>query len=281
MHTALSLLMRTSIRLLLIFNASCPMAPSKTTKKLEPMKDKGLIAYTYPQTTTADIARKHANSPFVWKRDDESYAVMQTWPTNYNDKFREEFACSTKNPNPQVFIPQAADEFKKTVVELFGQKADAQDILYCHKKSWNPKKVYAGTAGELQQLLRENDQVVRELDIIELTEDGFVCRTIDGKKVEGKKDFRFGDRDTKYALYTKIGWNEMACITPWSQFEKDRDMGECLGPFNAQQTQYYFTATGAELMQSTDAEVYIELLRHRNMQVPYAGMLLSREFIDV
>ena len=51
---------------------------TRVRRVLEPKKDKGLIAYAFPQTAMEDAARKHANSPFVWKHDDGSHALIQT-----------------------------------------------------------------------------------------------------------------------------------------------------------------------------------------------------------
>merc|ERR1712224_995242 len=156
-------------------------------------------------------------------RNDGSYALVQVWTTNYTEKFRQEFHCRTDNPDPKWFLPQAVDEFRATVVKLFGAEANHHDILYCHRATLNPNTVYVGTAGALQMFLRANPKVLEEMHILELVENGFVCRTLNDKMEEGTQEFQFPGRDTKVALYMKQGWDGvayMACITPWDQFEK-------------------------------------------------------------
>ena len=48
-----------------------PCGTVENEKILEAEKGKGLIAYTFPQTMTAEVAQKHKGIPFVWKRTGE------------------------------------------------------------------------------------------------------------------------------------------------------------------------------------------------------------------
>jgi len=212
---------KTAPRLLTIL----PDGTIENEKDLNPIKEKGLIAYAYPQTTTEVVARKHTKSPFVRERENGSYALVQTWPTNYNDKFRADFSPKTTNPSPSQFIPQAVEEFKETVVQLFGAGAKSHDILYCHKKTINSKLVYIGTVVALRSFLKANPSVVQELDITELTETGFVCQAVNQRNEKRPLKFSFASSDTMCALYTMQGWEVMACITPLDQFVENRQLG--------------------------------------------------------
>jgi len=199
-----------------------PCGTVENEKDLKAEKGKGLIAYAFPQTMTAEVAQKHKGLPFVWKRTDGSFAVVQTWPTNYNEKFIADFNPTTTNPDPVKFKPQAVDEFKQATVNLFGHEATRHEILYCHKVTENTKPVYFGTSELLLKLLHEEADIRKSLDITEMTSDGgFVARSVDGKGKEGSKSFKFSP-GKQYALYTKQGWETMACITPLDQFNDGR-----------------------------------------------------------
>ena len=178
----------------------------------------------------------HLGTPFVWQRDDGSLGVMQTWPTNFNAKFKGEFEIAEVNPDPKIYSEEAAAEFGQCCAALFGapatpgvdsESAPPVPVLYCHRASKNDKPVYVGTCASLLAFLRGQPQVVHALNVISLTDDGFVAGTVDGKGNTGTKDFSMAP-EVEYALYTKLGWHTMACVTPLEQFEKDRDLGgEC------------------------------------------------------
>ena len=103
--------------------------------------------------------------------------------------------------------------------------ANTHEILYCQKMVFNTKAVYIGAAGVLQHFLAANPNVLTELNILRLTHNGFVSRSVDGNGKVGREYFGFPDRSTRCALYTNVGWEEMACITIWEQFIKDRKLG--------------------------------------------------------
>merc|ERR1711920_1030183 len=121
---------------------------------------------------------------------------------------------------PAKFSPQAADEFRQTIFELFGQTSERHPILYCYRKTDNNKPVYVGTGRAIRVFLTQNPEVVRQLDIAEVTVDGFVARCTDGAGKVGFKYFDL-DTDTTIALYTMQGWQTMACIKPLGQFESE------------------------------------------------------------
>ena len=47
--------------------------------------------------------------------------------------------------------------------------------------------------------------------------------TVDGKGNKSTKDFAMAEGE-EYALYTKLGWQTMACVTPIHQFMPDREL---------------------------------------------------------
>ena len=159
----------------------------------------------------------------MWRRDDGTFAVVQTWATSYNDKFRADFTVWTENPDPSRFSPQAAEEFQRACVALFGPAAAKEKILYCHKTSTNDRKVYVGTRAVLLSFLGDNAAVRAELNILRVSKDGFVAGTVDGKGTIGTKPFTLAATG-EYALYTKLGWETMACPTPLDQFMESREL---------------------------------------------------------
>merc|ERR1712048_861331 len=75
-------------------------------------------------------------------------------------------------------------------------------------------------------MLRTNDAIREELDIIAILEpDGFKSRWVNGKQEEGEKEFHMA-LDEEYALYTKQGWETMACVKLWHQFESEVTIGQ-------------------------------------------------------
>merc|ERR1712137_1388789 len=99
-------------------------------------------------------------------------------------------------------------------------------LYFCHKQTQNSKSVYVGRGAALMDMLRTNDAIRKELDIVNIIEpDGFKCRWVNGKEEEGEKDFHM-PLDKEYALYTKQGWEVMACVKPWDQFVNEVTIGE-------------------------------------------------------
>merc|ERR1719235_2694744 len=78
-------------------------------KVLKPGKDQALFCYPYPQSMPEEKANEFLESPFVWKRTDGSYALVQTWSTRYNDDFRKNFKISQSNPDASKFEMQAVE----------------------------------------------------------------------------------------------------------------------------------------------------------------------------
>lgn len=193
---------------------------------LSPEADGGLITFPYPQDIEAPLAEKHLSTPFVWQRDDGTYALVQTWTTDVNDSFRKTFDVSTSNSDPTRFLPQAVTEFKKVIVELFGAAAAQHPILCCTKTTQNDRPTYVGTARQLQLLLCVSQDVLKEKDIVELTPHGFVTRCVDGNGKASTQDFAFPNDDEVYVLYTKVGWHTMACVKTKKQFDHDCTLGE-------------------------------------------------------
>merc|ERR1712113_1325041 len=117
-------------------------------------------------------------------------------------------------------IPQAAEEFRQAIVGMFGEQARTQPILFCRKATVNQTTVYIGNTEQLQQFLTNNEESRKQLGIKKLIPHGFVTSVVDGKGNESTKKFMFSDvvPPEMYALYTKKGWETMACIKPLVQF---------------------------------------------------------------
>jgi len=203
-----------------------PSGVVENEKDLSPKAEKGLIAYPYPQTIESEkVPEQVRGTPFVWERADGTLGLMQTWPTSYNAKFKSDFEIATSNPDPSKFDERGAADFKQTCSALFGERAtERTPILYCHRASSNGRRVYVGDAATLLHYLRVRPEVAKELSIESLTSDGFVANVVDGKGKTSTKAFTMA-AEGEYCLYTKLGWETMACVTPLEQFVRDRDLG--------------------------------------------------------
>merc|ERR1712039_207006 len=121
-------------------------------------------------------------------------------------------------------VPQAIEEFKQTVFKLFGEHEDPQ-IYLCHKQTQNTKPVYMGTGAALMDMLRTSEDIRKQLDIVAISEpDGFTCKWVNGKKEEGEKVFHM-TLNEQFALYTKQGWETMACAKLRHQFDSESTLG--------------------------------------------------------
>ena len=190
-------------------------------KVLVPKAEKGLLAYGFAQSIDAEKARTHVDTPFVWKRDDGSFALVQTWSTNMNDKFKQEFSIATSNPDTSVYSPQAVEEFERVVKALFGEDAtDKQPVVYCHRASENDGPVYVGSGDDLLNFLRNDPHAVTQLNIQCVLADGFVS-TVVNRNGDGTKAFKMA-QGVEYVVYVKRGWDTMACATPLDQFVRGR-----------------------------------------------------------
>jgi len=84
-----------------------PSGVIETSGKLDPKKKNALICFSYPQMVSAEVAQmlvevpetsytgnRYLETPFVSMRADGTYALIQVWTTNLNDKFKSEFEIS-------------------------------------------------------------------------------------------------------------------------------------------------------------------------------------------
>jgi len=140
--------------------------------------------------------------------------------TDYNGQFQKSFTCKSHNWDTNNFRPQAAWEFEKAMVELFGPSASSHDILYCYKASVNHQPLYIGTSEAIQSFLR-NKPAVAETMKIQVSGPNFVVTTAKGET----KPLVFPKTDTMVALYTRVGWNGTASVTILDQFRRDRQLG--------------------------------------------------------
>jgi len=208
-----------------VLNTILPSGVVENKKDLEPKAEKGLMCYGYPQTISAEKAKELpvTKVSFVWERSDGTLALVQTWSTSVNDKFKEQFETSKTNPDTSIFAPAAVDEFKETLTRLFGKAAlEQESVMFCHRASTNTDPVFVGPRETLLEHLRENPEILKRFNIARVLEDGFVSGTVDGKGVTGEKEFHM-DPNT-YALYIKSGWHTMACVTPIEQFMDGREL---------------------------------------------------------
>jgi len=225
-----------------------PSGVVETNTMLEPKKEEALIAFTYPQSISDELAESPVlfkldgnvddNAPmdssgrilrdtsFVWCREDGTNALVQTWPTTINDKFRKTFEISEgTNPDSNKFQPQAVSEFQETMVRLFGPAAANRPTLFCHKKTENTSPAVVGTTEEVLVHLSENPELMRKLAILSVDREGlsFVSDGTDGDGNKFEKHFTMTEGE-QCVVYRKIGWDTMGCTTPLQQFLRDAEL---------------------------------------------------------
>jgi hypothetical protein len=218
-----------------------PNGVVENTKKLIPEKERGLIAYTYSQKIEAtDMENKkisdsqsqyndktYPETPFVKTLPGNKYALVQTWPTKFNDKFKQDFELSDTNPNPKNFEGSAVNDFKACMQELFGKDFEKKvPIKYAHRTQKNESPIYLGMTEDLQTFFKANPDEMKSLSIKEMTPDGFMSSGEDGKGTKVEKPFTMLPK-TEYVVYKKQGWETMGCCKPKDQFEKECDF---IGP---------------------------------------------------
>jgi len=204
-----------------------PSGKRENDKKLKPEPERGLIAYTYSQKMVdkkiAQIYRAQG-CPFVFEKNGEPY-VMQTWPTRFNEKFKKEYTLHKypNNPDPEHFKVEALEDFKSVMLTLFPRSGDKDLPLWLGvRQSENKLPMYEGTGSQLMAFLRLRHDVREDLRITKILEpDGFLSKFTAGNdenKTEGEKPFHM-DLALPYCLYTKQGWETMACVKPLDQFD--------------------------------------------------------------
>ena len=199
-------------------------------KNLEKLRTRGLVSYPFAQSMSETAARQiiedSRDTSYVYERPDGSFGVSQIWPIKVNAEFSKNFTVATTNPDPKTFQPQAVVEFRRTIERLFGKGATSRSpIIFAQSKKFNTLPIYKGTAEALQAFLRANPSVCDELKIAKLFPGGFISTIDIGGKKNGFKHFEL-TAGVEYLLYSKQGYESMACIKSRAQF-----VGECqLGP---------------------------------------------------
>jgi len=236
-----------------------PSGVVENNKVLDPKAEKGLIAFTYPQSISDECAnflveqqgggdgnsRTLNDTAFVWRRADGTNALVQTWATNINEKFCQDFEISKGvNPDPEKFSPQAVSEFKEAMVRLFGPSATACPTWFCHKKLESTSPAVVGSGEEVLAYLKENTELMRKVAIASIDSDGlgFVADGTNGKGEKFEKCFRV-TRGEQCVVYRKTGWDTMGSVKPLHQFLLDAEFHELGLERNASST-WVPTGTG-------------------------------------
>jgi len=242
-----------------------PSGVVENSKVLEPQKEKGLIAFAYPQSISdeftglpvgqhpgSNVNSSAANSQFLrdtaflWRREDGTNALVQTWPTNLNEKFRQDFEISEgANPDAAKFQPQAVSEFQEAMVRLFGPAAASCPILFCHKKLASTSPAVVGLGEKVLAHLKEHPDLMHELAIASIDSDGlgFMADGTNGKGQKFEKHFRLTPGE-QCVVYRKTGWDTMGCIKPLNQFLRDAEFHEPRTQEEAVRGEISFFATG-------------------------------------
>jgi len=184
-----------------------PNGVIETTKTLTAEKGRGLIAYTYSQTITKDAmagkavdfaespwhGKAYIATPFVKNHAmvGDKHALVQTWPTKINDKFKNDFKISDTSLDTK-FEAAAVNDFKACMQEMFGKDAFKKvSIKFCHKVTDNENPCYRGTTEDLLRYfsLKDNAVAMSAVGIKEMTPNGFLATGEDGKGNKVEKPF--------------------------------------------------------------------------------------------
>jgi len=215
-----------------------PSGAAESRGLLPPMKKQGLLSPACLQSVAFEVAQQPVNvadgmfagkslaeTPFVWKRDDGSFGLSQTWPARIDQAFQHEFEVFPGvNPDPVKFQPQAEAEFRETLVRLFGSQARHHQILFCRKCTVNDSPVLIGTSEKLIQHLQEQPQMLPRLGIARLRDSAsFVAEGTDAKGERFEKEV-FMAPGEKYAVYRLSGPSGLGCAVPHVQFVQEAEV---------------------------------------------------------
>jgi hypothetical protein len=196
----------------------------------EKLKTRGLTAFPFAQNVDADSGRRIiaecGDDAYAFERENGTYGLAQIWPIKANEQFYKKFTCSTgANPEPKVFQPQAIVEFEHAICKLFGDDATRRcPIIFAKNVNVNTKPVYRGSALAIEKYLRAHPEVCHQLKLAKLYPGGFVAVVSVGSK-NGLKHFDF-QAGKEYCLYTKVGYESMACIKTADIFESECALGK-------------------------------------------------------
>jgi len=167
--------------------------------------------------------------PFIRKRNDGTHALVHMWTVNIDEKFRERFTISEKNPSPKHFSNDAVKEVETAMVKLFGSQAANHKAKFAVAELHNKDPVYIGKASDLLKMLREHKEVCEAMNIKDVAEKHFVGEVVNfnwktKEKKTSLKQFEM-DLNTKYALYIKAGGDVMASVKPLDLFDMESKLG--------------------------------------------------------
>jgi len=199
------------------------------------IKLRGVVTYPFAQSIADESeARKiivDDKGQHVFARPNGTHGVSQMWPMKINDSFFKGYKVTTNysEVDPTVFQPQAVAEFERTLKCLFGEEATKRSpIMYAKNSKVNKFVVFKGQAEAIEMFLRQNPEACDLLKIAKLYLGGFVAIVSKGGSPEKAKhsykqfDFTPGE---EYVLYTKVGYESMACIKPYEQFVRECKLG--------------------------------------------------------
>merc|ERR550525_716071 len=143
----------------------------------------------------------------------KQYGLVQTWPTKFNDKFKQDFTLTDTNPDMKHFEASAVNDYKACMQTLFGPDClEKVPIKYAHKVQKNDSPIYFGKTEDLQKFFRLNTDAMKQCSIKEMTETGFISTGEDGKGTKLEKPFSM-EPNKEYVVYKKKGWESMGCLS--------------------------------------------------------------------
>jgi len=196
-------------------------------------KERALLTYSYEQTLNEKKAKPWIDTPYVWKKGDDTYAHVQTWTVNYNADFQKAFTNQKdENPNPELFNEAAVENFKTMADGVFGDGGRNLPIKYVQKKTKNYQPILVGTSAEFKKFLSEPG--VKEALHIKSVVGNTVKVKIFNKSGSsascfsclpfgncGTQDYTLGSDDTVQVLYWRKGFTQFWCFKTHEQFEKE------------------------------------------------------------
>eukprot|EP00966_Prymnesium_polylepis_P122904 2841564-Prymnesium_polylepis.1 len=170
-----------------------------------------------PRAAASEHLGSAPNSNFVWRRDDDTYAVVQCLQVKFDDSFKAEFDCSEDNPDQAIFETSKVAEFRHAMRSVFGGAADGVPIVYARKITFNPNLVLIGTREALLMFLRSRPDVQKVMGIVSVFKDGFEAEIKSAGMAHRKRTYAIQEHE-KSVVYMKRGNEQVASAKPLRLF---------------------------------------------------------------
>lgn len=192
-----------------------------------------VFGYPFDQVLE-DRAKTKAVAPYVGPSGSlgNRRPVGQIWKTKHNATFAADFNVYITNPNESEFPLSAVDCFRAVLSHVFSAEVvEEVGIKFAKKKrqTVNKRPIYKGKSEDLINHLRANPDIQTDMNILEVGPGqhgtnplAFRCECVSNDGKTSQKIFTMQAGST-YVLYVRMGYDTMACVKLFEQFEKETE----------------------------------------------------------